>query len=138
MGLLAAVTAVLMFSPASQAASPADTVDAAIAEIVASGLQVTRRTSQDPGALAYSQVSNACTARCLAVQGTNAPAFQINCTPAYADQKWEAQAGGADVFRIRNRHSGQCLAVQGANNVDGAPVYQYDAVGYADQRWFGI
>ncbi|XVS62562.1 RICIN domain-containing protein [Actinosynnema sp. CA-299493] len=134
-GFLAAVTAIVMFSPASQAASSTEAVDTAIAKIAESGLRTIKRTTQDPAALAYSQVSNAYTARCLAVQGTNAPAFQINCTPAYADQKWEAQAAGTDVFRIRNQYSGQCLAVQGSNNVNGAPAFQAPCASYQDQLW---
>lgn len=41
--------------------------------------------------------------------------------------------------RFLNLHTGRCLAVQGANNVNGAPAFQYDCIATAtDQRWWAV
>ncbi|WP_309115247.1 RICIN domain-containing protein [Saccharothrix sp.] len=38
--------------------------------------------------------------------------------------------------RIINLHTGRCLAIQGSNNVNGSPAFQYDCIGSAaDQHW---
>ncbi|MGW3966966.1 RICIN domain-containing protein [Amycolatopsis sp. NPDC005003] len=38
--------------------------------------------------------------------------------------------------RIINLYTGRCLAVQGANNVNGSPAFQYDCIdSAADQHW---
>ncbi|SFR15221.1 Ricin-type beta-trefoil lectin domain-like [Lentzea waywayandensis] len=35
-----------------------------------------------------------------------------------------------------NINTGRCLAVRGASSCDGSPAFQFDCLGYADQRWF--
>ncbi|MCE7004134.1 RICIN domain-containing protein [Kibdelosporangium philippinense] len=37
--------------------------------------------------------------------------------------------------RIINVHTGRCLVIQGANNVNGSPAFQYDCLNYRDQQW---
>jgi hypothetical protein len=38
--------------------------------------------------------------------------------------------------RIINLHTGRCLAIQGSNNVNGSPAFQYDCISSAaDQHW---
>jgi hypothetical protein len=86
--------------------------------------------------------SNNVTNRCLSVQGANnvngAPAFQYDCV--YNDQLWYIfdafNSNGAYLYSyVKNVYTGRCLSVQGANNVNGAPAFQYDCNALADQRW---
>ncbi|GAA1331408.1 RICIN domain-containing protein [Saccharothrix algeriensis] len=38
-------------------------------------------------------------------------------------------------WRFRNGYTDRCAAVLGSNNVNGAPVFQHDCLGYEDQEW---
>ncbi|QKV80057.1 RICIN domain-containing protein [Amycolatopsis sp. Hca4] len=49
---------------------------------------------------------------------------------------WIADQVAPRSLRFVNHNSKRCLAVQGANNVDDAPAFQFDCPGaYADQAW---
>ncbi|MFI7121947.1 RICIN domain-containing protein [Amycolatopsis sp. NPDC049868] len=104
---------------------------------------VVRYSGEGPDARYW--IRNANTGRCLAVQGTNnvngAAAYQYDCT-AYEDQAWIIEDRGRDaeghfLERFRNSYTDRCLAVSGANNVNGARAFQYDCLDQAeDQLWF--
>ncbi|MEU5262181.1 RICIN domain-containing protein [Amycolatopsis sp. NPDC021455] len=70
---------------------------------------------------------------CLAVTETRSgsTAARTDDIAAWITQQIEPRS-----IRLTNHYSKRCLAVQGANNVDDAPVYQFDCPSaYDDQAW---
>lgn len=58
--------------------------------------------------------------------------------PAAAARSAEADTGAAGahtVVKIRAKHSGKCLDVEGASRANGAKVIQWDCHGGANQKW---
>lgn len=90
--------------------------------------------------LAYVQLTNFNSGKCLVAQGPNdgSLAFQYDCS-WYGDQWWQLEPTGDGDYWIRNENSGKCLVVQG--DADGARAFQYTCLTdlkYYDQHWLKI
>jgi Ricin-type beta-trefoil lectin domain-like len=82
--------------------------------------------------------------KCLGVLGASntqgAAAVQWTCNNS-TDQQWSfvftgSYSGNWPIYRVVNRHSGECLGVRSGSSAWGAQVLQWTCNGNSDQSWY--
>jgi thermitase len=86
------------------------------------------------------QVVNLNSNKCLDVQdkstANGAAIQQLACNTAGENQKWQIEALGAGLYKLKAMHSGRLMSIGQSNQADGAKTIQWDDGTYNDQKWF--
>jgi thermitase len=86
------------------------------------------------------QVVNVNSNKCLDVKDklttNNTPVQQWGCNSIGDNQKWQIEALGAGLYKLKAMHSGRLMSIGASNMADGAKVIQWDDGTYNDQKWY--